>query len=144
MRIKNEQGITNIDLTITIILITLFITIIATLIFTINRNSTSVERGTEATNYAINEIENLKAQDIESLTDTDDTTNDFIDITDAEGQLTGYSKKITITDYANLPENQDDDTILSGLVKKVTVEISYKDGDAIETVDLSTVISKND
>lgn len=144
MRIKNEQGITNIDLTITIILITLFITIIATLIFTINRNSTSVERGTEATNYAINEIENLKAQDFESLTDTDDTTNDFIDITDAEGQLTGYSKKITITDYANLPENQDDDTILSGLVKKVTVEISYKDGDAIETVDLSTVISKND
>lgn len=144
MRIKNEQGITNIDLTITIILITLFITIIATLIFTINRNSTSVERGTEATNYAINEIENLKAQDFESLTDTDDTTNDFIDITDAEGQLTGYSKKITITDYANLPENQDDDTILSGLVKKVTVEISYKDGDTIETVDLSTVISKND
>ena len=144
MRIKNEQGITNIDLTITIILITLFITIIATLIFTINRNSTSVERVTEATNYAINEIENLKAQDFESLTDTDDTTNDFIDITDAEGQLTGYSKKITITDYANLPENQDDDTILSGLVKKVTVEISYKDGDTIETVDLSTVISKND
>lgn len=144
MKIKNEQGITNIDLTITIILITLFITIIATLIFTINRNSTSVERGTEATNYAINEIENLKAQDFESLTDTDDTTNDFIDITDAEGQLTGYSKKITITDYANLPENQDDDTILSGLVKKVTVEISYKDGDTIETVDLSTVISKND
>lgn len=144
MRIKNEQGITNIDLTITIILITLFITIIATLIFTINRNSTSVERGTEATNYAINEIENLKAQDFESLTDTDDTTNDFIDITDAEGQLTGYSKKITITDYANLPENQDDDTILSGLVKKVTVEISYKDGDTIETVNLSTVISKND
>ena len=84
MRIKNEQGITNIDLTITIILITLFITIIATLIFTINRNSTSVERGTEETNYAINEIENLKAQDFESLTDTDDTTNDFIDITDAE------------------------------------------------------------
>ena len=144
MKIKNEQGITNIDLTITIILITLFITIIATLIFTINRNSTSVERRTEATNYAINEIENLKAQDFESLTDTDDTTNDFIDIRDAEGQLTGYSKKITITDYANLPENQDDDTILSGLVKKVTVEISYKDGDTIETVDLSTVISKND
>ena len=144
MKIKNEQGITNIDLTITIILITLFITIIATLIFTINRNSTSVERGTEATNYAINEIENLKAQDFETLTDTDDTTNDFIDITDAEGQLTGYSKKITITDYVNLPENQDDDTILSGLVKKVTVEISYKDGDTIETVDLSTVISKND
>ena len=144
MKIKNEQWITNIDLTITIKLITLFITIIATLIFTINRNSTSVERGTEATNYAINEIENLKAQDFESLTDTDDTTNDFIDITDAEGQLTGYSKKITITDYANLPENQDDDTILSGLVKKVTVEISYKDGDTIETVDLSTVISKND
>lgn len=144
MKIKSEKGITNIDLTVSIILITLFVAIIATLMYTINTNSSSIERRTEATNYAINEIESLKAQDFVSLQDTDEATNGFTNITDAEGKPTGYAKKITITDYANLPENQENDTIISGLVKKVTVEISYKDGDAIETVDLSTVIAKND
>lgn len=144
MRIKSEKGITNIDLTVSIILITLFVAIIATLMVTINTNSNSMERRTEATNYAINEIESLKAQDFASLVDTDEATNNFTNITDSEGKATGYSKKITIVDYANLPENQDNETILSGLVKKVTVEISYKDGDTIETVDLSTVMAKND
>ena len=144
MRIKSEKGITNIDLTVSIILITLFVAIIATLMVTINTNSNSMERRTEATNYAINEIESLKAQDFASLVDTDEATNNFTNISDEEGNATGYSKKITIIDYANLPENQDDETILYGLVKKVTVEISYKDGDTIETVDLSTVIAKND
>lgn len=144
MKIKSEKGITNIDLTVSIILITLFVAIIATLMYTINTNSSSIERRTEATNYAINEIESLKAQDFVSLQDTDEATNGFTNITDAEGKPTGYAKKITIVDYANLPENQENDTIISGLVKKVTVEISYKDGDVIETVDLSTVIAKND
>lgn len=143
MKIKSEKGISNIDLTVSIILITLFVTIIATLMYSISVSSNSMERKTEATNYAINEIEKLKAQDFTSLQDTDEETNDFTNITDNEGKPTGYAKKITIIDYANLPENQDDETILSGLVKKVTVEISYKEGDQIETVDLSTVITKN-
>ena len=58
MKIKSEKGITNIDLTVSIILITLFVAIIATLMFTINTSSSSMERKTEATNYAINEIKN--------------------------------------------------------------------------------------
>ena len=144
MKIKSEKGITNIDLTVSIILITLFVAIIATLMVTINTNSNSMERRTEATNYAINEIESLKAQDFASLVDTDEATNNFTNITDAEGNATGYSKKITIVDYANLPENQDNETIISGLVKKVTVEISYKDGDNTGTVDLSKKKKKND
>ena len=55
-------------------------------------------------------------------------------------KATGFSKRITITDYANLPENQNDNTIVSGLVKKVTVEIAYKDEKEIQTVALSTVL----
>lgn len=151
MIVKNEKGITNIDLTVSIILITIFIALIATIMYTINANFNSIERRTEATNYAINEIESLKAKNFEDLLDTPiDGTNDFVNIIVKEGEgntanekATGFSKKITITDYSNLPENQDDDTILSGLVKKVTVEIAYKDKNRIETVELSTVIAKN-
>ena len=94
----------------------------------------------------------MKAQNFEDLQDTPtDGTNDFVNITEKEGEgntaigkTTGFSKKITIIDYSNLPENQDDDSIVSGLVKKVTVEIAYKEGNEIKTVELSTVIAKND
>ncbi len=151
MNFKNEKGITGIDLTVSIILITVFIALIATIMYTINANFNSTGRRAEAINYAINEIENLKAQNFEDLQDTPtDEINDFENIIIKEGEgdtaiekPTGFSKKITIIDYSNLPENQGDNTILSGLVKKVTVEIAYKDEDVIETVGLSTVIAKN-
>ena len=152
MKIKNQEGFTSIDLTVSIILITLFVALIVAIMYTINANFISIERRTEATNYAINEIESLKAQNFEDLQDTPtDGTNDFVNMTDKEGErntaigkTTDFSKKITIIDYSNLPENQDDDSIVSGLVKKVTVEIAYKEGNEIKTVELSTVIAKND
>ncbi len=145
MRMKSERGITTIDITVAIILITLFVAIIAILMYQINANSASTKRNSEATSYAIAEIEKLKAQDFDTLVDTDETTNQFENITDeTTNQATGYSKRITITDYANLPENIDDETIVPGLVKQVTVEIAYQDGDTMQTVDLSTVITKND
>lgn len=148
MKIKTEKGITNIDLTISIILITVFVALIVTIMYTINANSYSIERRAEAISYAINEIENLKAQNFEDLQDRPtDGTNDFTNITIEKGEnhtaikkTTGFSKRITITDYANLPENQNDNTIVSGLVKKVTVEIAYKDEKEIQTVELSTVL----
>lgn len=141
MKVKSEKGITNIDITVSIILITLFVAIIATLMYNINSNSNSVERRSIATNYAINEIESLKAQNFDELEETVEP-NEFEDILENE-KPTGYAKKVTIIDYANLEENKDDDTIVPGLVKKVTVEISYKDGNTTQTIDLSTVITKN-
>ena len=141
MKVKSEKGITNIGITVSIILITLFVAIIATLMYNINSNSNSVERRSIATNYAINEIESLKAQNFDELEETVEP-NEFEDILENE-KPTGYAKKVTIIDYANLEENKDDDTIVPGLVKKVTVEISYKDGNTTQTIDLSTVIAKN-
>ena len=83
MKIKNQEGFTSIDLTISIILITLFVALIVAIMYTINANFISIQRKTEATNYAINEIESLKAQNFEDLQDTPtDGTNDFVNITE--------------------------------------------------------------
>ena len=146
MRIKSEKGITGIDITVSIILITLFVTIIATLIYMVHTISTSMERRAEATNCAINIIEGLKAHDFDTL--ENENTNDFTTVTEKEGEgeniierATGYAKKITIIDYANLPGKEN---AVSGLVKQVTVEIAYKNGEETQTVALSTVIAKND
>lgn len=143
MNKQSERGITTIDVTVSVILITLFVALIATLMYNINSNQNAIERRSQATNYAINEIEKLKQQDFTELIDTDESTNEFENITDG-GSATGYAKKITIVDYANLAENQGNTLIISGLVKKVTVQVAYKEGDTTQTVELSTVIGKND
>ena len=65
MDIKSQKGITTIDVTISIIIITLFVALIATLMYMIRSNSNTIERKAEATNYAINTIEEIKAANFE-------------------------------------------------------------------------------
>ena len=136
MNWKNEKGITTIDITVSIILITLFVALIAVLIYNVNKNSDSMERRAEATNYVINAIAEIKTTNFDNLQNSEQNIGD-----------TGYYEKITVIDYADLKreeQSEQDDSIISGLVKKVTVEVSYKDGDTTQTVDLSTIRTKYD
>ena len=130
MNWKNEKGITTIDITVSIILITLFVALIAVLIYNVNKNSDSMERRAEATNYVINAIAEIKTTNFDNLQNSEQNIGD-----------TGYYEKITVIDYVDLKK---EDFIMSGLVKKVTVEVSYKDGDTTQTVDLSTIRTKYD
>ena len=130
MNWKNEKGITTIDITVSIILITLFVALIAVLIYNVNKNSDSMERRAEATNYVINAIAEIKTTNFDNLQNSEQNIVD-----------TGKKKKITVIDYADLKK---EDFIMSGLVKKVTVEVSYKDGNTTQTVDLSTIRTKYD
>ena len=118
MKLKNEKGATGIDITISVIILALFIGLIVSLMYGINQSSKDIERKTQATNYAISEIEKLKAEDFETLESKQ--TSGYIDDTP-------YYKTIKVIDYANLEENKGQDKE-PGLVKKVTVEISYKSG----------------
>ena len=132
MKLKNEKGATGIDITISVIILALFIGLITSLIYGINQSSKDIERKTEATNYAISEIEKLKAEDFETLESKQ--TSGYIDDTP-------YYKTIKVIDYADLEENKGQGKE-PGLVKKVTVEISYKSGKEDKKVELSTVLSK--
>ena len=78
--LKKEEGITGIDITIAIILITIFISIIATLFYNIQKTSTELERETIATSYAVEIIEEIKALGFGQLPNVDEGTN----------QITGY------------------------------------------------------
>ena len=132
MNFKSEKGATGIDITISIIIIGLFIGLIVSLMYGINKSSKDIERKTEATNYAISEIEKLKAEDFDTLESKQ--TSGYID-------GTPYYKTIKVVDYADLEENQGEDKE-RGLIKKVTVEISYKSGKEDKKVELSTALSK--
>ncbi len=132
MNLKSEKGATGIDITIATIIIGLFIGLIASLMYGINKSSKDIERKTEATNYAISEIEKLKAENFDTLESKQ--TSGYID-------GTPYYKTIKVIDYADLEENQGQDKE-RGLIKKVTVEISYKSGNEDKKVELSTALSK--
>lgn len=61
MVIKEEKGVTGIDIAISVIVITIFIAMIANLIASININAKDTERKTKAISYAVQEIEKIKA-----------------------------------------------------------------------------------
>lgn len=132
MNLKSEKGVTGIDIAIAIIIVGLFIGIIVSLMYGINRSSSDIYKKTEATNYAISEIEKLKAEDFDTL-----------ETKQISGYIEGtpYYRTIKIIDYADLEENKGQDKV-KGLIKKVTVEILYKSGKEDKKVELSTVISK--
>lgn len=138
MKIKSEKGITGIDITVSILVITIFISLIGVLIFNIDSQSKSIERRTEAAYQAVNLIEELKGMTIEELEAlSEDEKNGYI-----EG--TSYTKQIEIVDYKDLTEeNQNDDTIQSGILKKVTVTVLYKDGVDTEEISLSAIVTKD-
>lgn len=141
MLIKDEKGLTGIDIAISIIIITIFISIIGNLIININLNSKSIERKTIATSYAIQEIEKRKAQGY-VIDDYNDKGIEKEDILKEEeilnnGKITGYYKKVLIKDYVLI---QNDNTKQSNLVKEIIVQISYKVANKEQKVEISTYI----
>lgn len=129
MNIKSEKGITGIDITISTLIITIFISLIGTLMYSSNINSQKIARRTEATDKAVNLIEEIKAENFEDVVEESGYIDD-----------TPYYKEVTVEDYKTLKNNAED--IKEEMVKKVTVEVSYKEGKNTQKVKLSTIISK--
>ena len=70
MNVKSQKGFTGIDITIAIIVITLFVSIISVVFYNITISSKKVERKTEATYIAQDVIEKIKALDYDEAIET--------------------------------------------------------------------------
>lgn len=138
MKIKSEKGIVGADIAISVVVIFIFVSIISILIYNINSLSARVERMSEATYIAINEIEQLKIDGYDKYQDSMESINNGV-VVDNEMVQEGYYKTITVIDYTDIEGNEDK---TSGLVKKATVKISYMYKGEEESVELSTVLSK--
>ena len=147
MKIKEEKGITGIDITLAVILISIFLAVILTIFTTIQKNSTKLSRETEAMYYAIETIENIKSQEFSILPKKG--TNKIQGITkledgyikDNQGNSTPYYRTITVQDYSEL---EGKDGKIPEILKKVIVQISFKDQNKNKEVVLSTVKVKED
>ena len=137
MKIKSEKGITGVDITLSVILITIFIGILTTISYNIQNDVKQVNRQAEVLEYAITSIEELKALDFNQLpTIGNNKITGFEDgyITDSQGKTTPYYKTITVQDYKEI-----DTTAEAEIVKKVTVEILYKFKNKNKSITLSAI-----
>ena len=145
MKIKDEKGFTGSDITVAVIIIMLFMTLIGTIFYNITASHRQLERKTEATYIAIDVMEKLKAQNYNDLIVGEYNSNK---ITDEEYEKNktakilkdaieeGYSLKVTIKNY-NTPEENGYD-----LVKIITVKVEYKVGKNTENVELKTTVTR--
>ena len=97
--------------------------------------------------YAVDTRENIKSQSFSILpkkgTSKINGVSDLADgyIKDKSGNITSYYRTITVQDYTELSGNS---SKTAEVLKKITVEIAYKDQNKNKSVTLSTIKVKGD
>lgn len=148
---KNQKGYTGVDIAISVVVITIFIALIGTLVFNFNSSSDEMKYKSKALDYAINEIERIKTLDIndQDIINSEIATSNGTavenEIIDENDKGTGYYEKIDVVDAKDIMSDSDLNGRegIEGLVKKVTVTVSYKFRNQTKSVELSTIISKD-
>lgn len=155
MKLKNENGYVVTDITVAIIILLLFMSLISVLFFNITKNSKEIERESQATYIAMETIEAIKSKQYDDV----ELTNGEQEITKSGANYiyqgienvvllerdikleTGYSSTIRIENY--IPEKyKDEDSSNTDLIKIITVNVNYKLGGETKTVTLKTTISR--
>lgn len=138
MNFGNEKGYTGIDISVAVVILFIFVSIISMMIYQMNSSSKEVQLKTDATYLAINEIENIKNQGIDEYIGRSVANGNNV-VTENQEVEEGFYKTITVIDYTDIDGNQEK---TKDLVKKVTVKISYIFKAKEQSVELSTVLSK--
>ena len=141
--IKDEKGLTGVDIAISLVIVTMFVAIIANLIANINLDTEKMDRKSKALAYAVQEIETRRAtgyiekyngmgtsKEGETLKEEDIYNN---------SEFSGYHKVVSIKDDI-LVENSGTKT--ADITKQITVEVFYKLENNEESIKISTYISK--
>ena len=142
MKIKYEKGVSGIEVAIVVVLLFIFVSVIASLIYRINSKSNEIELKSEATSIAVDEIELIKNTDFsefEELNKTSTTDKNGNSLVNQPTSKEGFYKTIIVKDYTDIEGNEDK---ISDLVKKVTVKISYMFKSKEQSVELSTLLLK--
>lgn len=163
MNFKSEKGFTGVDITVALIVILLFMSLIAVLFFNITKSSKSIDRKSEATYIATSVIEGFKSMEYDDIPITgqedDDAWENVINsieneerfisyngvkITDTIQIKDGYTCKVKV--YNHVPDNikeTGENAQNNDLVKVIKVRVEYKIGNEIESVNLTTSIVRD-
>lgn len=144
MKIKSSKGFTGIDIAISVVVLFIFVSLIAVLIYNYNSSSQELGLKSEATYIAIDEIEKIKNNGFEKYdTLNKDSTQDEDGNPlnqSIETDTKGFYKTIIVKDYVDLDGNSNK---IPNLVKQITVKISYMYKAEEQSVELTTILSKD-
>lgn len=145
MNIKNNKGITGIDVTISIVILALFISLITNMFYNVSKIGKSIERKTEATYTAIQIIESIKQLKYNDLPTGETEGATVLTLEELNTKLgeekaitlkNGYSANIKVENYRKIKGNIE----LQDKLKKVTVTINYKNQNQEQSIEINTVI----
>ncbi len=131
VKMKSEKGYTGVDIAISVIVLFIFTSFIATLSYRVNSSSKEIELKSKATEIAVAEIEMIKNKTWNDITTEDPSERESTEIQE------GYYRTIRVEDYHDI-----DSSKRSDIVKKITVQIQYMFKGKQQAVELSTVIAK--
>ena len=146
MKIKSNKGFTGIDIAISVIVLFIFVSLIAVLVYNNNSSSQELELKTEATYLAIDEIEKIKNNGFEKYeslnkdSTQDEDGNPLNQSVPVAPDTEEFYKTITVKDYTDIEGNEGK---IPNLVKQVTVKITYMFKAQEQSVELTTILSKD-
>ena len=151
MKLKNNKGITGIDISVSLVIIVLFVGIVSSLLYNFVISSKDIDRKGTATDIAIQVIENIKQMEYEDIKEDSNggITPDYINTYfkaktgNQENKIEikpGYDIKINIENY----KEKTNDNSLQDVLKIVKVTVNYSIGKRQQSIDISTTITKED
>lgn len=152
MKIKNNKGITGVDVTIAVIILTIFVSLIANMFYNVSQIGNAVNRKSEATYVAVQVIEAVKQVDYDDLPtgETEDTTvitleelNTFLSEENKIVLKNGYSVDINVENYKKI-KGETEGEELEDILKRVTVTVKYNEKAKAQTVELTTVVVREE
>ena len=139
--IRSEKGYTGVDIAISLVVIFIFVSIISMMIYNFNSSANELKIKSDALYIAVDEIEKIKGQNFSDFqgmdknTTVDKSGNSLVNQPVSEYE--GLYKTISILDYKDI-----DGTAKKDIAKKITVKISYMFKGKEQSVELSTILSK--
>ena len=146
MNFRNNKGITGTDISVSLIIIVLFVGIISTLVYNFSAESKEINRKSQAIDIAISKIESMKQSNYDEIVDG-------IEFFDKNGQSLGvasgpFEAITTVTKYKDSEYlegmSSEEKNKIQDLIKIVKVSVKYYNGGSDQTIELSTVITKED
>lgn len=142
-KIKNNKGLTGIDVVVSITIIVIVLSIVTTVYVTYSRKAKEVKRTTTATNLAMTVIEYIEGSDINDpiitnmdTSETEINSNDY-GITNIPNGYTVKIKKTTLSSAASGAE------LINALAFQVDVTVTYKVENNNKSITLSAIKKKS-
>lgn len=137
IKLKENKGFAATDITIAVIIILIFVSIITTAYYNYYLTITSKNRNAIATNCIIDVIENAEMMDYEDI--TEDTLKAKIQELYDNNTLPQQYKVTALVEKYN---ETDGNTNKKDLIKKITVTVQYEIGKKTQNLEISTLITK--